>query len=236
MIRPKTTRRLLTVSCATALALLAGCGGGAGGPAPSASEPSPAPAAPEAEQREVRPAQALPLPGESPAKELPPGHPPVDSAPAAGELVWTVPASWVEVDPASSMRIAQYTVRGPGGDAECIVFYFGRNQGGGAMANAQRWAGQFAQPDGGSSLERMKVSELDGATVAVQVVEVTGTYDGGMTMTSEPARPKPGYMLLGGIAEGPDAPWFFKFTGPEATVRAEREQFLALLRSVRVQG
>ena len=38
-------------------------------------------------------------------------------------------------------------------------------------------------------------------------------------MTDQPAEAQPGYMLLGGIAEGPDAPWFFKFTGPEATIR-----------------
>jgi hypothetical protein len=39
-------------------------------------------------------------------------------------------------------------------------------------------------------------------------------------------------MLLGGIAHGPDAPWFFKFTGPEATVREKRDDLLSLLRSI----
>jgi hypothetical protein len=43
-------------------------------------------------------------------------------------------------------------------------------------------------------------------------------------------------MLLGGIVPGPDAPWFFKLTGPEDTVRSERERFVALLRSVRATG
>jgi hypothetical protein len=69
--------------------------------------------------------------------------------------------------------------------------------------------------------------------VSVQLVEVTGTYNGGMTMTDVPATPMPGWMLLGGVAQGPDAPWFFKLTGPEATLGAEREAFLGLLRSVR---
>jgi hypothetical protein len=41
-------------------------------------------------------------------------------------------------------------------------------------------------------------------------------------------------MLLGAIAEGPDAPWFFKFTGPEATVRAQRQAFVGMMRSLRV--
>jgi len=134
------------------------------------------------------------------------------------------------------MRYAEYGVEGPGGTGECIVYYFGPNQGGNPMANAQRWAGQFSQPDGSSSVALMKMSGVEGATVDVQVVEVTGTYDGGMTMTAEPAEPKPGYMLLGGIAQGPDAPWFFKFTGPEATVRAQREAFLDMMRSIRAEG
>ena len=45
---------------------------------------------------------------------------------------------------------------------------------------------------------------------------------------------KPGYMLLGGIAQGPDAPWFFKLTGPEETLRGERAAFVAMLESLDV--
>ena len=195
-------------------ALVLGCGG------PDAPPPAP-----------VRPAQTLPIPGEAPA-ELPAGHPPLEGAPAPG-MTWEVPPAWVEVEPASSMRVAQYRIDGPAGPAECVVFYFGPNQGGGALANAERWAGQFTQPDGSPSRDRMIVTEIDAARGKAQIVEVTGTYDGGMTMTDQPATPRPGSMLLGGIVPGPDAPWFFKLTGPEDTVRAERERFLALLRSVR---
>ena len=151
-------------------------------------------------------------------------------------VTWDAPPTWVETEPSSPMRVAQYRIDGAGGTAECVVYYFGPNQGGSATANAERWAGQFTQPDGSSSLDRMNVSAIDRAGGPAQLVEVTGTYDGGMTMTDEPATPRPGSMLLGGIVPGPDAPWFFKLTGPEATVRAERERFVTLLRSVRVDG
>jgi hypothetical protein len=53
-----------------------------------------------------------------------------------------------------------------------------------------------------------------------------------MSMTAAPPEPKPDHMLLGGIAQGPDAPWFFKFTGPEETVRAQRESFVEMMRSI----
>jgi hypothetical protein len=177
---------------------------------------------------DARPARVLPIPE---AAGLPPGHPPLEAA--TGALVWDAPSGWVAQTPTSAMRRAQYRVPGPGGDGECVVFYFGPGQGGDPAANAARWAGQFAQPDGRPSVELMQVSSLEGAGREIRIVEVTGTYDGGMTMTDSPAPPKPGYMLLGAIAEGPDAPWFFKFTGPEATVRAQRDAFAGLLRSLR---
>ena len=184
-----------------------------------APSPAVAPAGDVAVQ--PRPARVLALPGEySPAK------------PPSSVLEWEVPAGWVVEPPASSMRLAQYRVPGDGGDGECVVFYFGPGQGGDPTANAARWARQFSQPDGSSSLDAMQVTELQGARLPVQLVEVTGIYDGGMTMTDAPAEKKPGYMLLGAIAEGRDAPWFFKFTGPEATVKDQRPAFVSMLQSL----
>lgn len=161
--------------------------------------------------------------------------------PAAGtgsgsaSLVWVKPESWVEEAPSSGMRRAQYRVPGAGGDAECIVYYFGPGQGGGAEANAQRWAEQFKQPDGRSWTEVTKMTEIRPNGVATLLVEVTGTYSGGMGpggMTG--GAEKPNQMLLGAIAAGPDANWFFKLTGPEATVRAQQPSFLALVNSLKV--
>ena len=112
------------------------------------------------------------------------------------------------------------------------MFYFGPGQGGDPLANVERWAGQFTQADGSDSREKMKVAPLGSAKVPVRVVEVTGTYDGGMSGLG----PQAGWMLLGAIAEGADAPWFFKFVGPEATVRAERDAFVRMMESIRANG
>jgi len=204
----------------TMVALVAGCSGG--------PDEAPAGAVPAAGERS---ADTLPIPGQ-------PGQTPSGNSPmgGSGRVVWSVPQGWSEQPPSSNMRIAQYLVDGPGGPGECVVYYFGPNQGGDSMANAQRWAGQFSQPDGRSSVELMTMNEIDGGHLPVRVVEVTGTYEGGMTMSQKPFEPKTGHMLLGGIADGPDAPWFFKFTGPEETVRAQKEAFVGLMSSVRVEG
>ena len=150
-----------------------------------------------------------------------------------GSLVWDVPTGWTERTPSSNMRLAQYTVPGSGGDGECAVFYFGPGQGGDPLANAQRWAGQFSQPDASSSLDKMAMRELDAAALGLTLVEVTGIYNGGMTMGPTAPTPKPGWMLLGGIAAGPDAPWFFKLTGPQATLEENKDAFVGMLRSIR---
>jgi hypothetical protein len=194
--------------------------------------PADAGAAPQTDSSELKlpPARTLALPGKTP---------PAGTAAPAGRnqpLVWEVPAGWVEVEPASSMRLAQYRIDGPGGSGECAVFYFGPGQGGDAMSNATRWASQFAQVDGRPSTEVMRYSELEGSRVPVNIVEVTGIYNGGLSMTGEAPQEVTGHMLLGGIAEGPDANWFFKFTGPEATVQAERNAFLDMMKSIGGSG
>ncbi|MGB6363138.1 MAG: hypothetical protein WBG64_10765, partial [Thermoanaerobaculia bacterium] len=132
-----------------------------------------------------------------------------------------------------SMRRAQYRVPGEAGDAECVVFYFGPGEGGDAMANALRWADQFTQPDGRSSRELLQTSETDVGGIPVLMSEVTGTYGGGMPMMGQPAQVLPDHMLLGAVAAGPDANWFFKLTGPQATVEAEREAFAEMIRSLK---
>jgi hypothetical protein len=131
------------------------------------------------------------------------------------------------------MRKAQYRIPGEAGDAECVVFYFGPGQGGDARANAERWAGQFTQPDGRASTEVMKTESLDVNGLNVLWVEVKGTYKASPMMGGS-AEPNPAYMLFGAIARGPDANWFFKLTGPEATVEANRSAFDAMVRSLQI--
>jgi hypothetical protein len=179
-------------------------------------------------------------------QELPPGHPPMpqqdtsgivppppDSGQGAAGLSWTPPADWQVETPSSSMRRAQYRVAGAAGDAECVVFYFGPGQGGDPQANVLRWADQFGQPDGRSSREVLISEELVVGETPILTAEVKGIYSGGMT-GSGAQTPRADSMLLGAVAMGPDANWFFKFTGPESTVEGNREQFMSLLQSISV--
>lgn len=183
---------------------------------------------------------------EAQSRSLPPGHPPLGQPggslsipkPPGGseiadqELVWTMPRGWTQEVPSSPVRRAQYRIPGPGGPGECVVFYFGPGQGGDAKANAARWASQFHRPDGTPVGDGFKTREIKVGDVAVVLVEVTGTYVGGMgAATLGPEQPD--YMLLGAIAQGPDANWFFRATARRATLEAQRAAFEALIRSIR---
>ena len=189
-----------------------------------------------------QPAEQQPV-AEPTAEELPAGHPPVQQpdptsmmpTPVVTEgnvLTWSKPESWIEEPPANAMRQSQYRVPGEGGDGECVVYYFGAGQGGGPMANAERWAGQFTQADGSPSVEAMKTEQIVANGLETLLIEVGGTYSSGGMMTGTPAQTMPGYKLLGAVVEGPDSNWFFKFTGPEATVDENAEAFRGLIDSV----
>jgi len=156
------------------------------------------------------------------------------AAGAESDLAWTSPAGWQSVPPSSSMRKAQYVIPKSSGDAEdgeCAVFYFGPGQGGDAQANADRWASQFSSPDGSAPVPT--ISEETVGDSKVMKVLVEGTYQNSAMMGGGDTSPKPGYMLLGAIVEGPDANWFFKCTGPAATMKDNRGEFDAMIASVK---
>jgi hypothetical protein len=193
-----------------------------------------------------RPAPPLP-----PGAQLPAGHPPLSASDAGaspggvrlpivapgGEggnaVVWTVPAGWKSEMPANPTRRAQYRVPGRAGDGEFLVFYFGPGQGGDPASNAERWAAQF-EPESGKAAAK-KTRTLTAGGMKVLVIETAGTYLAGSMIGGQVER-KPGWALLGAVVEGPDANWYFKFTGPKATVEAQRAAFDGLLRSLKRGG
>lgn len=184
-------------------------------------------------QESPRPEQATPAVSETerpaaPAagQQVPP--PPANSGQGATGMQWTVPAGWKEQTPTSAMRKAQFEVPGAAGSAELVVFYFGPNQGGDAISNARRWAGQFQKPDGSPALDAMTTKESEFNGMKTLLTEVEGVYRN--TMVGDESFPD--YKLLGAIVEGPDANWFFKLTGPKATIEASRESFLGFLGSL----
>jgi len=152
---------------------------------------------------------------------------------AAG-LRFHVPGDWARVPAPSDMRAAQFRVPHSGGDgedAELVLFFFGPGQGGSADQNLERWTGQFTQPDGKPSKEAAVVVIRTVNGLKETSVDVAGAYQPA-PMGGAGGAAKSGWRLLAAVIEGPGGPWFWRLTGPDATVKAAKPQFDALLGSL----
>ena len=143
-------------------------------------------------------------------------------------LRFDLPDGWRREQPSSGMRLAQAVVSGEAGPGELAVFHFGAGKGGGVESNFERWLGQIELAAGGEP-ER---GELAAAGFKITWIDARGTLlPSGMG--SGPTTPQPGFRLLGAVVEGEGGPFFFKVTGPEATLAREHAAFLAMHRGVR---
>jgi len=158
---------------------------------------------------------------------------------SSGEVLYDIPKGWVQEQPSSEMRQAQY--RWPGSDkaadAELAVFFF-PGTGGSVEANIDRWFGQFLQPDGGSTKEKAEFKQIDVNGLAVTIVHATGTYmkPKSPMMMGGPFDELKDYALLAAIVETSNGPWFFKATGPEKTIARWRSSFDTFTKSLRISG
>jgi len=151
---------------------------------------------------------------------------------ALGDLTAPVPSAWASQPPANAMRLVQFRVpAAPGsGDAELVVFYFGRGQGGSVDANIARWGSQFSSSGGGPV--KPTVQHLTASGMPVTLAEFTGSYARGMGMGPE-GPPKPDQTLMAAIVERPGGNVTIQLYGPRPTVAANREAFLAMVRGLR---
>lgn len=142
------------------------------------------------------------------------------------DVRYDLPDTWVRATPSSSMRLDQATIQGPGGEGQLAVFFFGVGGGGGVDANLDRWADQVDHQND----PKRETFEANGFTITVIEVEGTILPSG---MASGPSGTQPDSILLGAVVEGTGGPWFFKATGPKATMSPQKDAFVGMLKSVR---
>jgi len=155
----------------------------------------------------------------------------------AGSVGYEIPAGWQKEQPRSAMRQAQYRLaraEGDGEDAELAVFHF-PGEGGSVKANVDRWIGQFSDDDGQPLTGPKLMEEKTVNGTPVTIVDVSGTYSASMGGPMSPTVEKPGFRMLAAIIETSDGPWFFKLTGPQATIRKWEASFQEFTDSLRLQ-
>jgi hypothetical protein len=144
--------------------------------------------------------------------------PAVASAPAAdASVTWQVPAGWTLAPAASTMRYATFGIAAADGTkGEIIVSHFPGDVGG-DLENVNRWRQQVTLPPVDAAGMAPLISKLTAGPKTLSVVDMTGPQS---------------RLVAGWTLHGADT-WFFKFTGPDALVGAEKAKFTAFLESVR---
>lgn len=147
-----------------------------------------------------------------------------DGRTVVGPISLALPAGWKAEPTTSGMRKAQWKIPGTEGAeaAELVAFYFGPQGAGTVEENVQRWAEQF---DVGGRPAQPKKSTREVGGMPLTLVELEGRYVASMTPGSKDKHDKPDMMMLGFIVETRDGPYYYKLTGPRATVQSVRKSF-----------
>lgn len=213
------TTALFTLACQGAPATNAD----AGKPAPTLPAKPMAPSAPTGSHGAPNPHGADPHGGveTAPVVRVPVNPTPVTPggqvrAETLVELGFSVPSEWTRKPGSNPMRLAEYTIPGPGGEVTLVVSRFAGG-GGDAAANVARWKTQFTTPDGGAITE-VKEQTSERAPLKVTTVDMTGTNIAAVTPGAPERYNEPGSRLLGLIVEGAGDPVFFKAVGPATTL------------------
>jgi hypothetical protein len=145
-------------------------------------------------------------------------------------IAFQLPPGWTQEAPSSTMRVAQASIPGEAGAAQLAVFHFGEGKGGGAEENIRRWISQIEFAPGSHTGRE----QFDASGFLITWVNFEGTLKPA-PMSGGPSEAQPDSRLLGAVVEGPGGPWFFKATGPSATLASQQDAFLAMLESVRAK-
>lgn len=158
-------------------------------------------------------------PTAAPAAPVPasPPHAPAAPAPAAGgALTWKLPDGWT-ASPNPGARYATITIPGPNDTkAELAITKFPGDVGG-DLANVNRWRGQIGMEPVDAAALAPLVTKITAGPKTIQLVDCSG----------------PNVRCAAGWVRHGAETWFFKLTGPDALVGAEKAKFAAFLESVR---
>lgn len=168
------------------------------------------------------------IPKENPPTQvagLPPGHPPMgqeqDRRGGLPTLDWKLPEGWEQVQ-AGEMRLASFRIKGGDKAADVGIFPL-PGMAGSDLDNVNRWRGQVGQPPV-TQEELAKLAEpvdVDGSKA--QVYEQAGANSGSGEKT----------RILAAILRREGIAWFFKMTGDDKLVEAQKPSFVRFLSSVK---
>lgn len=176
--------------------------------------------------------QSLSFPAAAAGGELPPAHPPIGggmmgggmagAAPMAassnsGKPDWQVPGDWQETS-GGQFLVAKFLI---GGDSAAVNVSCSAGDGGGLLANINRWRGQLGLSPWQQSELEQQVQSLEAAGGKAAMVEMSGTD----ARTAQ----KAGLVAL--IVPQGGQTWFYKLMGNAEVVAKQKDAFVRFVQS-----
>jgi hypothetical protein len=139
----------------------------------------------------------------------------------SGKPTWTIPAGWQE-GPLAQFLVAKYVITGTG-DARAEVNASSLSgDGGGLLANINRWRGQLGQTPA-TEADLANLPTIDASGTKATVVEITGTNP----RTGKPAQ------LIGVILPLDGQTWFYKLMGDAGVVAQQKDALVKFVQSAK---
>ncbi len=161
--------------------------------------------------------------------QLPAGHPAISGTDMPttattdnnGKPTWTVPAGWKPGELAQFL-VAKFVIQG-GGDATAAVNVSQlAGDGGGLLANLNRWRAQLGQTPLTED-EVAKLPTIDAAGAKATFADITGTD----ARSGKPAR------LIGVVLPLGGQTWFYKLMGDAGVVARQKDAFVKFVQSAK---
>jgi hypothetical protein len=162
--------------------------------------------------------------------QLPPSHPPIgDTTPAVqasdtdmgSKPTWTIPAGWSE-GPLAQFLVAKYIIAGANGTQAAVNVSSLAGDGGGLLANANRWRAQLGlAPAAEADLANLPTIDASGGKATL--IEFSGTD----ARTGKPSKLVGLVLPLGGQT------WFYKLMGDENIVAQQKDALIQFVQSAK---
>jgi hypothetical protein len=167
------------------------------------------------------------------ASELPPSHPPIggagmptQAAPVASsgqdKPTWQVPSGWAET-PGGQFLVAKFLIKGAGDAQAAVNVSMSPGDGGGLLANLNRWRGQLGLP---------AVAEAD-LSKQVQSLDVPGTKATLADISGSDARTGQKARVLAAVVPQGSQTWFYKLMGNDQAVDQQKEAFIKFVQTTK---
>ena len=173
---------------------------------------------------------------ETPATDLPAGHPPLarpgtmpgavteqrPPKPRQGGPTWTVPTGWKEID-GGQFLFTKFVIAGEAGAQATVNVSVSAGDGGGLLPNVNRWRGQLGQGSWSDADLKKNTQEIEVAGGKATYLELSGTD----SSTEKPA------STLGAQVVRNGQTWYYKLMGEPALVAAQKESFVTFVKGVK---